>query len=103
MTNPNLLLHLAYAIIGAPSREYAAHIFAQMCLQDLAAAAYLAEFLAYVLPESADLWGGILQGISEHLAEQQAPPFTWDDADSVDTAASIDAHLRGDDHGPKPQ
>lgn len=108
MTNPNLLLHLAYNIIGAPSREHAAHIFAQMCLQDLAAAAHLAEFLAYVIPATTDLWGGILHGIAEHQAEQAQQttpqPFLWTDADSADTAESIDAHLHeGGDHGPATQ
>lgn len=103
--NPQVLLALAHHIIGAPSREHAAHIFAQMCLQDMAAAAHLAEFLAYVLPDSTDLWGGVLHGISEHLTEQSkqaaTPPFTWADADSADTAASIDTHLRGADHAPE--
>lgn len=107
MTNPNLLLHLAHAIIGAPSREHAAHIFAQLCLQDLAAAAHLAEFLAYVIPDTTDLWGGILHGIAEHQAqvEQATPqPFLWTDADSADTAESIDAHLHeGGDHAPESQ
>lgn len=101
MTNPQVLLHLAYAIIGAPSREHAANVFAQLCSQDMAAAAHLAEFLAYVIPDTTDIWGGILQGIAEHQAEQQAPqPFLWTDADSADTAESIDAHLHeGGDHG----
>lgn len=105
MTNPNLLLHLAVMVISAPSREHAAHIFAQMCLQDMAAAAHLAEFLAYVIPDTTDLWGGVLRGIAEHLAEQSKQvtpqPFLWTDADSADTAESIDAHLHeGGDHAP---
>ena len=104
MTNPNMLLHLAHAIIGAPSREHAANVFAQMCLQDMAAAVHLAEFLAYVIPDTTEIWAGILQGGAEHQAEQQTPPFTWEDADSVDTAASIDAHLHeGGDHAPNTQ
>lgn len=98
MTNPNLLLHLAHAIIGAPSRLHAAHIFAALCTQDLAAAAHLAEFLAYVVPDTVGLWGGILEEMAKRQTEP--PPFTWTDADSSDTAESIDTHLHeGGDYG----
>ncbi len=107
MTNPQVLLYWVRMLIIAPSREHLAYFFAQICLQDMGAAVRLAEFLAYVLPDTADMWGGILQGVAEHQAqvEQSAPqPFLWTDADSADTAESIDAHLHeGGDHAPESQ
>lgn len=55
MNNPARVLFLASRIVGAPDRRIAAQFFAVLCAEDLNAAAYLAEFLVQVVPDTVEM------------------------------------------------
>ncbi len=98
MSDPARCLIFATAILNAPSREVAVHLFAALCAEDLEAAANWAQFIGHVVPATTAWWAPVLEEAAKRAG---SPPFEWGDSDTTDTAEEVDTFLRGGEHAPE--